>query len=117
MLIYRYVVVKVVLISGMEKHIMPSVVQHFLYNIGVRNISDWLSCDDGLFSFIFQSTTPLLIENTPTQVYGIYQDIIDILTASLQCMVVVKPRSFSIKKVVKKAQKIDETKGQRIKHG
>lgn len=118
MLIYWYVVVKVVLISGMEKHIMPSVVQHFLYNIGVRNISDSLSCDDGLFfiyipinnSITHWKYTNTSIWNLPrhhwhphciTSMHGCYQAKV----------------FLHQKKVVKKAQKIDETKGQRIKHG
>ena len=45
------------------------------------------------------------IEDTPTQVYAIYQGIIVILTALLAYIVVVKPKSFSIKKAIEKALK------------
>ena len=42
------------------------------------------------------------IEDTPTQVYAIYQGIVVILTALLAYIVLVKPRSFSITKAVQK---------------
>ena len=54
--------------------------------------------------FIFIPITKS-IEDTPTQVYAIYQSIIVVLTALLAYVVVVKPGSFSITKAVKQALK------------
>ena len=45
------------------------------------------------------------IEDTPSQVYAIYQGIVVILTALLAYIVVVKPRSLSITKAVEEALK------------
>ena len=57
------------------------------------------------------------IEDTPTQVYAIYQGIIAVLTALLAYIVIVKPRSFSIKVAVKETlKKIGETKDQTWKN-
>ena len=57
------------------------------------------------------------IEDTPTQVYAIYQGIIVILTALLAYIVVVKPKSFSIKKAIEKAlHEIKEIKDRKNKN-